>query len=163
MAPQFMNTRLPIGFICVLTFSTALQDLDFLGTVDVYPGNMRQYFTILIIKTLLFYSIWYRLCVSSFGSFSIFPFSRLIPGFYSNISTLYARIPCYVFSTCSTAHGARVEVGEGSHEWCGGVPCLIHVLNQGGGLIYQPDSWLWISVRLPLPQGTGESSSADHS
>ena len=80
---------------------------------------------------------------------------------YADIPTLYDEITCCMFSTCSTAHGAWV--GVGFHGWCGGVPGLLRVFNQAGGLTCQPDSQFQIPVLLPFLQGTGASSSADHS
>ena len=112
---------------------------------------------------LLFYFLWCRLCVSSFGSFPVFLFYRPIPAFYAYIPALYTKIHCYVFSTCSTTRGLRAGVGGvGSHGWLGGVPGLVHVFNQLVSLTCQPDYRFRIPVRLPFPQGTGDSSSEDH-
>ena len=114
-------------------------------------------------NTLLFYSLSCHLCVSSFGSFPGFTFSCMIPDFYANIPVLYAKIPCYVFSTCSTACGAQVGVGWGGVPWVAWRhPWPIRVFNQAGGLTCQPNSQFPIPVRIPFPQGTGEASYADH-
>ena len=102
------------------------------------------------------------LCLS-FPSVSVLLFYRPIPDFYANIPALYDKTPCYMFSTCSTAHGGRVGGGGGGARgyqgWCGGVPGLILIFNQAGGLTCQPDSQLRIPVRIPFLQGTGGSSS----
>ena len=61
-----------------------------------------------MLPLLLSYSVFFSLCVSSFGCFTFSPFYLPIPDFYANIPDLYAKIPCYVLSMCVTAHSARV-------------------------------------------------------
>ena len=76
-----------------------------LQTMQIWVSGSRQhqeywafftgYFHVpKLYMTLLFYSLCCCLCVSSFGSFPVFLFSRSTPTFYANIPDLYAKIPC---------------------------------------------------------------------
>ena len=56
---------------------------------------------------LLFYYLWCRPSVFSFGSFPVLPFYRPIPSFYADIPDFYTKIPCYSFSTCLTTCAVR--------------------------------------------------------
>ena len=104
-----------------------------------------------------------RYCFTLYFVISTYPLSGRFP-FSCPIPALYAKIPCYVFSTCSTARGAQVGGGGGvgSHGWCGGVPGLVRFFNQVVGLTCQPDSQFQIPVRIHFLQGTGGSSSVYH-
>ena len=114
---------------------------------------------------LLFYHLWCHLWISYFRSFPFLPFYSPIPAFYADIPTFYAKIICYSSSTCCTARSVQVGWvvgGVGSHGWHGGIPVLIRVFMQARDLTFQTDSRFRIPVRLLFPQGTGESSSVDH-
>ena len=50
----------------------------------------------------------------------------------------------------------------GSHGWIGGVLVFVGKVELARDLMFQPDDLIRIPVRLPVSQGTGESSSADH-
>ena len=90
-------------------------------------------------------------------TFSRFPVQSLI---FTPISLLYTpKSPDTFFSMCSVARSAREG---GVHWWCGGVPGLVRVFNQAVDLTCQPNSRFRIPVRIPFPQGTGESISSHH-
>ena len=72
-------------------------------------------------------------------------------------------LPCFLRAVPRALREWGGGGGVGSHGWRGGVPGLVRVFNQAGGLTCQPDSQFLIPVRLPFPQRTGEFSSADHS
>ena len=109
-----------------------------------------------MIKTLLVYSICYLcLCVSSFGAFPVFQFSRPISALYTKITSylgFYARYCMWC-----------VVGGEGGYPvWLGGVYSLVRGVTWACSLTYQTDYRLRVPVRIPFPQGTGELSSADN-
>ena len=108
---------------------------------------------------LLFHSLCCRrLCVSSFGAFPVFPFSRSIPAFYTKILCclgLYAQ-----YRSWCTVGGGRW--GGGSLGCIGGILGLVRVFIRECSLTCQPDYQLCIPARLLFPQGTGEPSSAYH-
>ena len=94
-------------------------------------------------------------CFTIYGVVFASPLSGRFP-FFHPIPVFYAEIPCYSFSTCYTAHGARV----GGGVTMGGVEAfmasyLVRVFTQAFDLTRQPDSRFRIPVRLPFPQGTG--------
>ena len=52
--------------------------------------------------------------------------------------------------------------GGGGHGWCGGVLGFARKFKLALYLMCQSDSWFRVPVRIPVPQGTGESSSVYH-
>ena len=108
----------------------------------------------------MFYYLWCRLCVSSFGPFPSFPFFLSDPWFFHRCLYFLRRNPLLLVS--HVLYHKRCTSGEGVHGWCGDVPGLIRVFTQACDLTSQPDYRFRIPVQLLFPQGTGELSSADH-
>ena len=95
------------------------------------------FFITYIFKTLLFYCLCFRfLCVSSFRTFPVFPFSRPIPGFYSEMPAFYSGIQCYL--GFYAWYRAWFTVGGG------GGTCVArsHM---------QPLMWCYLGVQFNLP------------
>ena len=68
-----------------------------------------------VYNTTVLLSLCCCICVSSFGLFPVFPFSRLIPAFKADITDLYAKIPCYLvfymqYCTRCASEGGRDKV-----------------------------------------------------
>ena len=113
-----------------------------------------------IIKTLLFtiYSVVFASPILGRLPFSCFPVRSLL---FTPVSLICTPKSLTNIFPCVVPH-ARYVNGVGSPGWRGGVPDLICIFTRAYGLTCQPDSQLWIPVRLPFPQGTGESGSMDH-
>ena len=101
-----------------------------------------------------------RLLFRVVSRFSVFPsgpfFLRQYPCFVLQNPIL----PCFLRAVPRAAREWREGV---SHGWRVGAPGLVHVFNWAGVLTYQNYSQFRIPFRIPLPQGTGEPISADHS
>ena len=52
--------------------------------------------------------------------------------------------------------------GGGGHGWRGDILGFVCKVNLERDLMFQHDSQFWIPVRIPVLQGTGDSSSAYH-
>ena len=112
--------------------------------------------TAIYFRTLLCYFLCWSLSVSPCWSYF-----RPIPALYANIPAFYSKIfPSSATVDCRT-RGARMR-GGGSHGWrrivCGFARKIILARN----IMCQPEAQCHVLVQLPVPQGTGESSSADH-
>ena len=69
--------------------------IDFRGEIILWR-SYDYFMFIYSFKMILFYYICCRLCVSSFGSFTVFLIYRPIPDLYAKIPALYAEILCYL-------------------------------------------------------------------
>ena len=123
-----------------------------------------SYVKMLFYETLLFYYLCYLcLCVPSFGMFPALPVPHPIPDFYAKILAFYANILCYLgFYARYRAWRTVWAAAGGLPVWLGGVRILVRGFTWACSLTCKPDSRFRIPDRLPFPQGTGESSSADH-
>ena len=92
-----------------------------------------------------------------------FPFS-IQPLLYKPISLIFALNYITNISPRVVLHaqyGNEGWGGVGSHVCHGGVLGLSHETMLAHDLMYQPEARCWVSVRIPVPQGTGVSLSAD--
>ena len=99
--------------------------------------------------------------VSPFGSFFVFRFP-------SNTCLIrqYTWFLSQVLSLLSSPYGIVCTVRKwgrmGLNGWLGGVLGFGQELNLARDLIGQPDSWLWVPLRISVPKGTRELISVDH-
>ena len=134
-----------------------------------YGQRQRHYNHIKSYKnTLMCYYLCCCLCVSSFGLFTVFLFY---------VWYLLFTPVSLIFTPNSLATNApkwfRMRDAQmrwgwgggdrvGSHGWNGGVLGLVHEAKHACDLTFEPNSQIQTPVWLPIPQGIGESSSADH-
>ena len=91
------------------------------------------------------------------------PVFRLIPDCYANFPGFYAPNSLATnFPVLYCVWCAQLGGGGGSHGWLGVNIGFMRKFNREFDLTCQPDSRFRIPVCLPVPQGTGGSSSADH-
>ena len=112
--------------------------------------------------TFLFYMLLLSLRLLIWGVYHF-------PGFLSNTYFLhrnsyflcrYPVLPRFLHALPRVVHGGGG--GRGVPVWIGGVCSLVRGVTWACSLICQTNSQLRIAALLPLPQGTGEPSSAEH-
>ena len=105
----------------------------------------------------------YCLCWSIYDSPFWLSF-RTIPALYTHFPDFDSKffhyhLPPYVIVrvVCEAVGG-----GVGSHGWRRSVHGFAREIILACNLMCQPEAWCWVPVCPPVPQGTGELSSADH-
>ena len=110
---------------------------------------------------LTFYCLCCCISVSLSVLFSLFC-SPSDPCFICQFPCFLRQIILLLPPLCSYVCAVRKWGEGGSHGWCGVVLGFVFKVKHDYNLMWQPDSQFWMPVRIPVLQGTGVLSSADH-